>query len=223
MSAPAATPAAAPANEPQQNATPAPANADGAAPPPASSSSEPKKSRGQLNNEKGKAKAAKKKEAKEAGGGAEGEEGAAAAPKEKVLPTPWVMPVWMAHRVKIWDEASERRKAEENIEERPIKITLPDGKELEGVAGKTTAFDIAKGISNSLAERIVVAKVRRGRRRHTGRREGGAERGEGKEGGHSLSTTSQQFHSLCPSSPLPLLLPSSFIFFFFLLPFVGER
>ena len=37
---------------------------------------------------------------------------------------------------------------------------LPDGKEKEGISFETTALDIAKQISNSLAEKIVVAKVK---------------------------------------------------------------
>lgn len=41
-----------------------------------------------------------------------------------------------------------------------INITLPDGKVKEGISFETTCLDIAKGISNSLAEKLVVAKVR---------------------------------------------------------------
>lgn len=41
----------------------------------------------------------------------------------------------------------------------PIKITLPDGKAVDGVAWKTTPYDIAKNISRNLAKEIVVAKV----------------------------------------------------------------
>jgi threonyl-tRNA synthetase len=43
--------------------------------------------------------------------------------------------------------------------EKPISITLPDGKVVNGVAGKTSAYDVAKGISKGLAESAVVAKV----------------------------------------------------------------
>lgn len=42
----------------------------------------------------------------------------------------------------------------------PIKITLPDGKVKDGVSFETTALEIAKQISNSLAEKLVVAKVK---------------------------------------------------------------
>jgi threonyl-tRNA synthetase len=41
-----------------------------------------------------------------------------------------------------------------------IRIVLPDGKEKEGISFETTALDVAKQISNSLVEKIVVAKVR---------------------------------------------------------------
>lgn len=41
----------------------------------------------------------------------------------------------------------------------PIKITLPDGKVLDGVSWETTPMSIAEGISKSLAGSCVVAKV----------------------------------------------------------------
>lgn len=41
-----------------------------------------------------------------------------------------------------------------------IKIVLPDGKVKEGVSFETTPLDIAKSISNSLAEKLIVAKVK---------------------------------------------------------------
>lgn len=46
----------------------------------------------------------------------------------------------------------------------PIKIKLPDGKEKEGVSFVTTALDIAKSISNSLPDKVCVAKVKYSRR-----------------------------------------------------------
>jgi len=42
----------------------------------------------------------------------------------------------------------------------PIKITLPDGTVKEGTSFDSTPFSIAKGISNSMAKTIIVAKVR---------------------------------------------------------------
>jgi threonyl-tRNA synthetase len=41
-----------------------------------------------------------------------------------------------------------------------IRILLPDGKEKEGISFETTCLDIAKQLSNSLAEKLVVAKVK---------------------------------------------------------------
>lgn len=38
-------------------------------------------------------------------------------------------------------------------------MTLPDGKQVEGQAWKTTPYDVAKGISQGLADNTVVAKV----------------------------------------------------------------
>lgn len=42
----------------------------------------------------------------------------------------------------------------------PIKITLPDGKVKEGVSFETTPLEIAKQLSNSLPDKVVVAKVK---------------------------------------------------------------
>ncbi|KAJ0115870.1 threonyl-trna synthetase [Diaporthe amygdali] len=41
----------------------------------------------------------------------------------------------------------------------PIKITMPDGKVIDGTSWETTPGDIAKGISNSLYKRTVVARL----------------------------------------------------------------
>jgi threonyl-tRNA synthetase len=41
----------------------------------------------------------------------------------------------------------------------PIKITLPDGKVLDGTSWETTPLSVAEGISKGLAANIVVAKV----------------------------------------------------------------
>lgn len=58
----------------------------------------------------------------------------------------------------------ERLKAEYDAkvaaqENTPIKITLPDGKVLDGLAWKTTPYEIACSISQGLADNTVVAKV----------------------------------------------------------------
>jgi threonyl-tRNA synthetase len=41
----------------------------------------------------------------------------------------------------------------------PITVTLGDGKQIEGTAWETTPLQIARGISTSLADRIIIAKV----------------------------------------------------------------
>jgi hypothetical protein len=41
----------------------------------------------------------------------------------------------------------------------PIKVTLPDGKVVEGESWRTTPYEVAKGISQGLADNTVVAKV----------------------------------------------------------------
>lgn len=168
----AADPVAAPAA-----AAPAPA-ADGAAAA-AAAPQQKAKTKGQLNNEKGKLKKEGKLAAEgEAGAAAAASSSSAKAPKAKkesadgedekegkegkAIPAPWVMPEWMEHRQKVWDAvvaANAAAAAAQPAEPQPISITLPDGKVLPGVAGVTTPMDIAKGISNSLADRIIVARV----------------------------------------------------------------
>jgi len=64
---------------------------------------------------------------------------------------------YIADRSKLWDEF--RAKKAVTIEEKPIKVTLPDGKVLDATAGKDSSLDIAKQISNALAQRVVVAKI----------------------------------------------------------------
>jgi hypothetical protein len=41
----------------------------------------------------------------------------------------------------------------------PITVTLPDGHKVEATAWETTPFEIARNLSKSLSERIVIAKV----------------------------------------------------------------
>ena len=42
---------------------------------------------------------------------------------------------------------------------KPIKVTLPDGKQVDAESWKTTPYQIACGISQGLADNTVVAKV----------------------------------------------------------------
>lgn len=70
------------------------------------------------------------------------------------------VPEYVEHRKKIWEEVKK-----ENEEERAkkggksIKVNLPDGKVVEGKSFETTPLDIAKSISQGLANAVVVAKV----------------------------------------------------------------
>lgn len=41
----------------------------------------------------------------------------------------------------------------------PITVTLPDGKEVSGTSWETTPMEVARGISTSLADRVIIAKV----------------------------------------------------------------
>lgn len=66
------------------------------------------------------------------------------------------LPEYAQHRIKLWDSIKARQAAKD---QKPIKVTLPDGKQIEGVANKTTPLDIATGISQGLAQNVVVAKV----------------------------------------------------------------
>ena len=54
-----------------------------------------------------------------------------------------------------WRMQLERAKASPQ----PIKVVMPDGAEKEGVRGVTTPMDIIKGVSKSLANAALVAKV----------------------------------------------------------------
>ncbi|KAI5119862.1 hypothetical protein M0805_000696 [Coniferiporia weirii] len=69
-------------------------------------------------------------------------------------------PAFFDHRIQIFD----RLKAEydEWVKQQPrqeISITLPDGSMRKGTSWKTSPMDVAKELSKSLPERIVIAKV----------------------------------------------------------------
>ena len=69
-------------------------------------------------------------------------------------------PDYIQERLSLWDRL--KKEADEklaNAEKTPIKITLPDGKQLDGLSWKTTPYEIASGISKGLADNCVVAKV----------------------------------------------------------------
>ncbi|XP_064653248.1 threonine--tRNA ligase 1, cytoplasmic-like [Lineus longissimus] len=69
-------------------------------------------------------------------------------------------PGFLAERIALFD----RLKADYDTwvaaqERKPIKVTLPDGKQVDGLAWQTTPYEVAKGISQGLADNTVVAKV----------------------------------------------------------------
>ncbi|KAF9507042.1 hypothetical protein BS47DRAFT_1374003 [Hydnum rufescens UP504] len=69
-------------------------------------------------------------------------------------------PHYIAHRIKIFDEL--KAEYDEFIKNQPrqsIQITLPDGSHRHGISWVTSPMDIAKEISASLSQRIVIAKV----------------------------------------------------------------
>ncbi|KIN00956.1 hypothetical protein OIDMADRAFT_103659 [Oidiodendron maius Zn] len=99
-------------------------------------------------SEKGEKKAKAKKE-KGVDGGADG------GPLELNPP-----PQFISHRIEVFDKLKAKYDTEIASKPRePITITLADGSIKPGTSWETTPADIAKGISNSLLKRTVVAKL----------------------------------------------------------------
>lgn len=71
---------------------------------------------------------------------------------------PW--PSFIQERIELWDKLKAEYDAEiaAKIPE-DITVTLPDGKEISAQSWRSTPYDIAKGISQGLADNTVVAKV----------------------------------------------------------------
>ena len=69
-------------------------------------------------------------------------------------------PGYIDERIKMFDQLKAEYDAElEAKEKTPITITLPDGKQVDGLSWQTTPYQIAQGISQGLADNAVVAKV----------------------------------------------------------------
>ncbi|KAI0528204.1 putative threonyl-tRNA synthetase, cytoplasmic [Xylaria bambusicola] len=69
-------------------------------------------------------------------------------------------PSFLEHRLSLFDKLwAEQQQAFTQKPREQINITLPDGKVHVGTSWETTPFEIVRGISKSLAERTVVAKV----------------------------------------------------------------
>ncbi|XP_023940616.2 threonine--tRNA ligase 1, cytoplasmic isoform X1 [Bicyclus anynana] len=71
---------------------------------------------------------------------------------------PW--PEYIQKRLDLWDKY--KAQYEEQLASKPdlsIVVTLPDGKTVEAQAWKTTPYDVAKGISQGLADATIIARV----------------------------------------------------------------
>eukprot|EP00698_Gefionella_okellyi_P009499 TRINITY_DN2420_c0_g1_i1.p1 TRINITY_DN2420_c0_g1~~TRINITY_DN2420_c0_g1_i1.p1 ORF type:complete len:694 (+),score=179.10 TRINITY_DN2420_c0_g1_i1:67-2082(+) len=66
-------------------------------------------------------------------------------------------PEFIEERIKFFEQVKAQQAAA--AAETPIKITLPDGSVKEGIAWKTTPYDVAMGIAKGLAQNTVAAKV----------------------------------------------------------------
>ncbi|XP_075980881.1 threonine--tRNA ligase isoform X2 [Anticarsia gemmatalis] len=71
---------------------------------------------------------------------------------------PW--PEFIQKRITLWDKF--KAQYDEDLAKKPelsIVVTLPDGKTVEAKAWRTTPYDVAKGISQGLADSTIVARV----------------------------------------------------------------
>lgn len=79
--------------------------------------------------------------------------------------TPTANPEWLKQRDGLLDTVIKRTAAQmEKLPKPPIKVTLPDGKVMDGTAWVTSPLDIATGISKGLAQATCVASVRYSKR-----------------------------------------------------------
>jgi len=70
-------------------------------------------------------------------------------------------PAYLAKRLKLYESIAAKRAAElEGKPKTPLTVTLPDGSVKEGTAWVTTPYDIAAGISQSLADNAIVARIK---------------------------------------------------------------
>ncbi|KAJ3012304.1 UNVERIFIED_CONTAM: threonyl-tRNA synthetase [Siphonaria sp. JEL0065] len=70
-------------------------------------------------------------------------------------------PEYMQWRIDLFDQLKVAYDAEIAAKPRvAIKVTLPDGRDIDGTAWETSPMDIAKSLSKSLSERVVIAKVK---------------------------------------------------------------
>ncbi|KAF8336975.1 uncharacterized protein EI90DRAFT_2992146 [Cantharellus anzutake] len=84
--------------------------------------------------------------------------GASDSPKAPLELDP--LPDYIPHRIKMWNELKAEYEAFVRRQPRQlIEITLPDGSKRSGTSWETSPMAIAKEISPSLAQRIVISKV----------------------------------------------------------------
>lgn len=101
---------------------------------------------------KGEGKQGKQGKKKEKGGGGGG------GGSQSIEMNPW--PAYIQERIDLFDKLKVEADAKLAAKEpSPIKITLPDGKEVEGQSWRTTPYQVAQGISQGLADNAVIAKV----------------------------------------------------------------
>ncbi|KAL3866804.1 hypothetical protein ACJMK2_044072 [Sinanodonta woodiana] len=70
------------------------------------------------------------------------------------------LPEFIQQRIQLWDKL--KKEYDDFVAAQPrtaIKISLPDNRQVDAKAWETTPYDIAKGISQGLADNAVVAKV----------------------------------------------------------------
>lgn len=78
--------------------------------------------------------------------------------KKSVELNPW--PEFIQKRIEIFDTLKAQYDAEVAAKEpQLIKITLPDGKVVDGQSWRTTPYEVAQGISQGLADHAVISKV----------------------------------------------------------------
>jgi threonyl-tRNA synthetase len=69
-------------------------------------------------------------------------------------------PAYIEDRIKLYDRLKAEYIAELAAKPRnKINVTLPDGKIVEGLSWESSPYDIARGISQGLADNTVIAKV----------------------------------------------------------------
>ncbi|GAC98443.1 threonyl-tRNA synthetase [Pseudozyma hubeiensis SY62] len=145
-SAPQPVSSSAEPRDPVQNLTDAAKNVDLNAQPDQKQQKQPKQQQQGQQQQKGEKKPKAKKESAD---------GASKAPLEF---TP--KPAYFDHRIAMFEKLKAEQDAEFAAKPRqPITVTMPDGSTRQGTSYETSPMDIAKEISKSLSERIVISKV----------------------------------------------------------------